>query len=246
MKDYILIKLRSGEEIVASIISKNRSGIKLFRPMQIRQVPFMDHATGVLKAASVMENWIGRTDSNEVTIPNSWIGIKMDPAKEVVEAYERYKKNEDTPKQKPAEQAKDIRTEVSEETKKEFEDEVTKLIKEMSDAAGVSPNLFDDIANLPSTLNSQTEKDKDMVVVNFMIPPKIFKNLVDNGFIEDLMAGSNGFDDIDEDDDLEDDVDERPKKNQSEKDEVSDLGESGKETWGNSFRDWSPDPKDYL
>jgi hypothetical protein len=241
MKDYILIKLRSGEEIVASIISKNRSGIKLFRPMQIRQVPFMDHVTGVLKAASVMENWIGRTDSNEVTVPNSWIGIKMDPAKEVVEAYERYKKNEDTPKNTSVERKVEVQN--GEETK-QLEEEMNKLVKEMSDAAGIPPNLVDDISNFSASLNSQLDKDKDVVVVNFMIPGKMFKNLVEDGFIDDLMDAGNRFDDIDEDD-LEDDVDEKQKKTSSEKDEVGDLGESGKETWGNSFRDWSPDPKDY-
>lgn len=244
MKDYILIKLRSGEEIVATIISKNRNGVKVFRPMQIRQVPFMDHVTGVLRAASVMENWIGRTDSNEVTIPNNWIGIKMEPAKEVVEAYERYKTNEDTPKNK-TEQPVESKKEATEEEKKEFEEEMNKLIKEMTDVAGIPPSLVDDISNLPANLNSQLGKDKDMVVVNFMIPGKMFKNLVEEGFIDDLMDAGNRFDDID-DDDLEDDVDDKPRKNSPEKDEVGDLGESGKETWGNSFRDWSPDPKDYL
>lgn len=244
MKDYILIKLRSGEEIIASIISKNRNGVKVFRPMQIRQVPFMDHSTGALRAASVMENWIGRTDCNEVTIPNNWIGIKMEPAKEVVEAYERYKTNEDTPKNK-TEPSVESKKEPTEEEKKDFEEEVNKLIKEMTDVAGIPPNLVDDISNLPASLNSQLGKDKDMVVVNFMIPGKMFKNLVEEGFIDDLMDAGNRFDDID-DEDLEDDVDDKPRKNSSEKNEVGDLGESGKETWGNSFRDWSPDPKDYL
>lgn len=246
MTDYILIKLRSGEEIVASIVSKNRNGIKVFRPMQIRQVPFMDHVTGSLKAASVMENWIGRTDCNEVTIPNNWIGIKMDPAKEVVEAYERYKKNEDTPKHKIKDEKTEIKQEeLSEESKKQLEDEMNKLVKEMSDAAGISPNLLDDISNLPANIDSQLGKDKDVVVVNFMIPGKMFKSLVEDGFIDDLMDAGGRFDDID-DEDLEDDVDEKPRKTPSEKDEISDLDESGKETWGNSFRDWSPDPKDYL
>jgi len=74
MKEYILIKLRSGEEIIASLMSKNRNGIKVLRPMQIRQVPFVDYASGSLKAAVVMENWIGRTNDDEVVIPNNWVG----------------------------------------------------------------------------------------------------------------------------------------------------------------------------
>jgi hypothetical protein len=248
MNQYILIKLRSGEEIVASILSKNRSGIKVSRPMLIRQVPFMDPSSGALKAASVMENWIGRTNENEVTIPNSWVGIKLTPAQEIVDAYEKYKNREDNPSLPPIkEEAKTIGEEVDEAKKKELaelEGEMTKLMKEMAADAGISP-MINSMADFDSMMNNSKDANKEMVIVNFMIPGKIFKNLLEEGLIEDMMtAGMSDIDDDDEDMDLEDDVDPAlPKKPKDDRDNIKDTGD---EKWGNSLKDWSPDPNDYL
>jgi hypothetical protein len=249
MSEYILIKLRSGEEIIASVLSKNRSSMKISRPMIIRQVPFMDHTNGSLKAASVMENWIGRTNENEISIPNSWVGVKMSPNQEVIDAYEKYKEREDNPSLPLIkEQPKTLREEVDEEKKKEFEEyekEVTRLMKEMSAEAGIFPPM-QDMANFDATINSQLNpKDpagKEVIVVNFMIPAKIFRTLVEEGFIEDLMtAGMQDVDDED-DDDLEDDVDPSTRKPKDDRG-IRDTDDSN---WGNSLRDWSPDPRDYL
>jgi hypothetical protein len=248
MSEYILIKLRSGEEIIASVLSKNRTSMKVSRPMIIRQIPFMDHANGSLKAASVMENWIGRTNENEVSIPNSWVGIKMSPNQEIIDAYEKYKEREDNPSLPPLkEQPKTLREEVDEEKKREMEEyekEVTRLMKEMSADAGIFPPM-QDMSNFDATINSQLNpKDpagKEVIVVNFMIPAKIFRNLVEEGFIEDLMTAGMNVDDED-DDDLEDDVDPSTRKL---KDDQG-IRDTEDTNWGNSLKDWSPDPKDYL
>ena len=248
MNQYILIKLRSGEEIVASILSKNRNGIKVSRPMLIRQVPFMDPSSGSLKAASVIENWIGRTNENEVTIPNSWVGIKLTPAQDIVDAYEKYKNREDNPSLPPIkEDAKTIREEVDEAKKKELADmegEMTRLLKEMAADAGISP-MINSMADFDAMMHSKLDPkdpDKEMVVVNFMIPGKIFKNLMEEGLIEDMMTA--GMHDIDDEDDMEDDVDPSlPKKPKDDRETIKDTGD---EKWGNSLKDWSPDPNDYL
>lgn len=260
MTQYVLLKLKSGEEIVAVLLSKGRQGVKLFRPMLIRQVPFMDHMTGALKSATVMENWIGRTTENEVTIPNTWIGIKLTPTQDLVDAYEKYKQKEDVVEPTTTEvKNTSIQAEVSETKKKELaemEVEMTKLLKEMSDAAGISPNAIENMSNffptMFSDIPSKSDVNKDMVIINLMIPPKIFKNLVENGFIEDLMMSGMGYDDMgddsdsDEDEDMEDDVDPKPKQKKS-KGAIEDfIKETETESWGNSYRDWSPDPKDYM
>jgi hypothetical protein len=249
MKDYILIKLRSGEEIIANLMSKNRNGIKVLRPMQIRQVPFMDHITGSLKAAVVMENWIGRTNENEVTIPNNWIGIKMPPSQEVIDAYEKYMIREDT----PVESVK-VDPPLSEKEASEFkrlEDEMSKMLSEMATNAGISPPQMEGMDKFMASMDKQDSKDT--VIVNFMFPANVFKNMMEEGLIEDFLTAGLSYqddngDDSDEDD-LEDDVDLKPKpkkKDKSIKENNIDLNEKGDEPWGNSYRDWSSNPNDYL
>lgn len=246
MKDYILIKLRSGEEIIASLMSKNRNGLKVLRPMQIRQVPFVDYASGSLKAAVVMENWIGRTNDNEVIIPNNWIGIKMLPSKEAIDAYEKQMKNEDTPASPKKEEP--VLTDKEKKEMEALEDEMTKMLSSMATEAGISPPDIEGMTNFSNAMDEQS-KNKEMVIVNFMFPVNIFKNMMEEGLIEDFLTACMSFQDDngdDSDEDLEDDTDPKPRKKKQIRENDVNLGEKGDESWGNSFRDWSSNPGDYL
>jgi len=248
MKEYILIKLRSGEEIIASLMSKNRNGIKVLRPMQIRQVPFVDYASGSLKAAVVMENWIGRTNDNEVIIPNNWVGVKMLPSQTVIDAYERQMKKDDepsVPKKAEVELTDKEKTEM-----KALEDEMTKMLSSMASEAGITPPDIEGMADFANIMDTQN-KGKDTVIVNFVFPANVFKNMMEDGLIEDFLSGGMSYqdengDDSSEEDDMEDDVDSKPKKKKKIRENDVDLREKGDESWGNSFRDWSSNPNDYL
>lgn len=267
MKDYILIKLRSGEEIIATIISRNRSGVKVFRPMHIRQIPFVDPISGILKAAVVMENWIGRTEANEVTIPNNWVGIKMLPSQDVIDVYEKQMEKEDVRSLPPSAPKAELpleqdpitaRLSAGEEKQqpdplKEIEDEMNRLLLEMMGARGSSgsppPGFFPPMVEPMENFGKSMKGDKEVVVVNFMFPPKIFKQLMEEGLIEDfLIAGmsfnENGDDSTDEDDDPFQPKAERTEKTIREND--VEIKEKGDEPYGNSYRDWSSNPNDYI
>ena len=247
MKDYILIKLRSGEEIIASLMSKSRSGLKVLRPMQIRQIPFMDHMTGSLKAAVILENWIGRTNENEVTIPNNWIGIKMLPSQEAIDAYERQMKNEDTPAT-PVKKEEPVLTDKEKKELEALEDEMTKMLSSMAGEMGITPPDLEGMKGFASAMDDQT-KSKETVIVNFMFPANVFKNMMEEGLIEDFLTAGMSFQDDngdDSDEDLEDDADPAPRKKKRIKENDVNLNEKGDESWGNSFRDWSSNPNDYL
>jgi hypothetical protein len=249
MKQYILIKLRSGEEIIACIKSKNRNGVKVLRPMQIRQIPFMDHFSGSLKAAVVMENWIGRTNENEVTIPNNWIGVKMLPSQEVIDAYEKHMHDEDVPKN-----AREVESSVSlgedspsKNELKALEDEMNNALMDIILPSGATGQV-EDMANFVASMNNiKQEPGKEMVIVNLMFPSNMFKNMMEEGLLDDLLSMSMDMKDdmSDPDDDLEDDVSPlETKKPRDDRGGVVDNNDGS--GWGNSLKDWSPDPKDYL
>jgi hypothetical protein len=254
MKEYILLKLRSGEEIVASIMSRNRNGMKVFRPMQIRQIPFVDPFTGSLKAATVMENWIGRTDTNEVTIPNNWVGLKMSPSQDVIDVYEKQMVKEDIPSTQPKPQAEaPPPVEHAEDSRpsnplKEIEDDMNRLLLEMAGTTGSMPGFFPPMVE-PMENFQAGKGDKEMVIVNFMFPPKLFKQMMEEGLIEDfLMAGSfmNENGDDSKEDDFDDDEGESRKASSQIRENDVDIREKGDEPYGNSYRDWSSNPSDYL
>lgn len=264
MKDYILIKLRSGEEIIATIITKSRKGVKIFRPMQIRQIPFVDPISGSLKAAVVMENWIGRTESNEVTIPNNWVGIMMLPSQDSIDVYEKQMEKEDvrsSPSFPPKEElplAQDPLTaslnphqedQPVSNPLKEIEDEMNRLMLDMMNPMGSTassvPVFFPPMENF----DKSAKGDKEMVIVNFMFPPKIFKHLMEEGLMEDFIItgmsfNENGDDSMEEDEDSLQPKAERTEKTIREND--VDIKEKGDEPYGNSYRDWSSNPNDYI
>jgi hypothetical protein len=250
MKDYILIKLRSGEELIATITGKNRTNIKVLRPMQIRQVPFVDPRSGSLKAAVVMENWIGRTNENEVTIPNNWVGIKMAPSQEAIEAYEKYMKEDDMPKpsaNKGELPLVDVEKEKEEEDFKRLEDEMNKLLMEMTSAAGLPPQSVEGMDTFMKG-SSFDKESKESVIVNFMFPASVFRNMMEDGLMEEFLTAGMYPDDNgdDSDEDLEDDVDFVKDKPRKIRENDINMKEKGDETWGNSYRDWSSNPSDYL
>lgn len=246
MKDYILIKLRSGEELIATITGKNRSNIKVLRPMQIRQVPFVDPRSGSLKAAVVMENWIGRTNENEVTIPNNWVGLKMAPSQEAIDAYEKYMKEDDMPKAASSKE-EPVLTEKETDDLKRLEDEMNKMLKEMTSAAGLPSQSVEGMDTFMKG-SSFDQESKDSVIVNFMFPANVFRNMMEDGLMEEFLTAGLYPDDNgdDSDEDLEDDVDFVKDKPRKIRENDIKMNEKGDESWGNSYRDWSSNPSDYL
>ena len=249
MKDYILIKLRSGEELIATITGKNRSNIKVLRPMQIRQVPFVDPRSGSLRAAVVMENWIGRTNENEVTIPNTWVGIKMAPSQEAIDAYEKYMKEDDIPKPS-AKNKGDLSVTDAEKEENDFtrlEEEMNTMLRKLTSAADLPAQTVESMDTFMKG-PSFDQESKESVIVNFMFPANVFKNMMEDGLMEEFLTAGmypneNGDD---SDEDLEDDVSFTKDKQKKIQENDIRINEKGDEPWGNSYRDWSSNPSDYL
>jgi hypothetical protein len=184
-------------------------------------------------------------------VPNNWVGVKMIPSQEVIDAYEKCMVKQDTPSNKTSEQQFNQPT--TEEIKrreddlKRVEEEMNKMFLDMMSEKGSSFSQVDEVDSFISAMKNgkETGREKEVVVINFMIPSKLFRNMMEDGVLDELM-GMGTVDDVDEED-LEDDVDFGITKKESHENLSStDLGETGKEDWGNSFKDWSPDPKDYL
>lgn len=224
MNTHVLVKLRSGEEIIATMVSKGTKGLIVQNPMLLRHVPFMDYNTGSLKAATIMEDWLARGEVKEITIPHSWIGFSMNPNQEVIESYTKYldKQKEEPKPEEPTEE-------------KKLEDEMTKILNDLvNDAKNMPPG--EHLANMMS--NMDFGKPKDMVTINFDIPPNLFKELLEEGLLSDIMGAPMEDDEVDDEEFFAEDK--KKIKDNIKKSSGSTL------SWGNDYEDWSPDPSDYL
>lgn len=230
MNTHVLVKLRSGEEIIATMVSKGTKGLLVQNPMLLRHVPFMDYNTGSLKAATIMEDWLARGEEKEITIPHSWIGFSMNPNQEVIESYTKYIEKQ---KEEPKKSDETATEEISEE--KKLEDEMTKILNDMvNDAKNMPPT--NDLASMMS--NMDFGKPKEMVSINFDIPPNLFKELLEEGLLSDIMGAPLDDDEMDDEEFFAEDK--KKIKENFKKSSGSTL------SWGNDYEDWSPDPSDYL
>jgi len=184
MTDYRLLKLRSGEEIIAVVSGKTSSEIKLNRPMQMRLTTLHDPLTGaIVKENWMLRNWIPNTNENDCIIPLDFIVYSLEPNDESIFQYELEKEREDNPPP----------------PRKAVSPEGSSLVLEQ---------LFRQLGlDLPDEENPKTPENitpdmlNNFVMMNFTMSKQLFSKLMEEGvFEEEIPFDDFGFDEEEEPD----------------------------------------------
>lgn len=185
MTDYRILKLRSGEELIAVVSGKTSQEIKLNRPMQLRLTTLHDPLTGsVVKENWTMRNWIPNTVENDCMIPLDFIVYSLEPNDESIFQYELEKEREDNPPPKKA-----------------VSNEGSSLVLEQ---------LFRQLGmDMPEEQDSKKNKNNispdkldEFVMMNFTMSKELFSKLMEEGVFEeeDIPFDDFGFDEEEEPD----------------------------------------------
>ena len=101
MGNYRILKLKSGEEIIAKLTGKIGNNITLEFPMVFKSMHIADPRTGTQKELTVLRDWIANTKETEIKIPNDYILCFTEPSKQSSELYELEKRKKiESPKEK--------------------------------------------------------------------------------------------------------------------------------------------------
>ena len=101
MGNYRILKLKSGEEIIAKLTGKIGNDITLEFPMVFKSMHIADPRTGTQKELTVLRDWIANTKETEIKIPNDYILCFTEPSKQSTELYELEKRKKiESPKEK--------------------------------------------------------------------------------------------------------------------------------------------------
>ena len=92
---YKIMKLKSGEEIIARISGSTEKKITVERPMCFRSLMVQDYY-GTPKEILVMKNWIPLSVENKIEIPKDHIVSFMNPNPDAILLYETEKEKEDS------------------------------------------------------------------------------------------------------------------------------------------------------
>ena len=233
---YRILKLKSGEQLIARLKGEERGKIIIERPMVFMTRIVMDPYSGRQRELTVLKNWLAHTNEIETRLPKDYIATYLVPDSDVMELYSLEKEKEDIDTKEPKitnlteMMKKDLGSEmksIDDMMPQDFED----LIDMMRDAVEENPELLDDIEEMQDS-DMISPKSKNFITMSMFLPPEALLSLVDAGLIdvEDVM-------------DLIENLNGKVKRTEYTGD---DKERQKEEDFGNEWTDWSPDLKDYL
>lgn len=100
-KNYRVLKLRSGDSVVAELVENSKSHIKVDRPMEIKYMHFID-ALGRKHETLILVDWLKSTTVNAVKLEKDFILGIFTPSPDVIQSYDQQKQLDDNGGKIPA------------------------------------------------------------------------------------------------------------------------------------------------
>ncbi len=216
MNSYRVLKLQSGEEIIAKVKGKEKGRIILDCPMIFKTTTKSD-MFGQTNEVTFLKDWLSNTTSNSIGIPENFIISWLKPTMNVTRLYdiERNIKQSDH------------------ENKKEIMKPYPKPPSQKNSSSNINfDELLKNIDELKKDTDENPPLDDKTFFMHMMIPPDMVKDLFENGLLEDIVESH--IDDIDDIDFFNEEINE---------DEYT-GDEKDHPNFGNRWTDWNPDPLD--
>ena len=218
---YRMMKLRSGDEVIARIVGQTKKKLILERPMQVKVGSVLE--SGMRKDVVLLRNWLQFSEGDRAEIPLDWVAMFMKPDDDIVYMYDNEKRKEDEFRKHLDEVEND------EEAAKGVLENFLKMI-----TASKEQKAKEELEEKANKFDPKNLIEPGSVMMNIAIPPEIFMEIISNGMLDNFDLGAMMGGEVEEDED---------------EDEYVDEGLSDKHTPngdGTNWPDWSPNVKDYL
>lgn len=218
---YRMMKLRSGDEVIARIVGQTKKKLILERPMQVKVGSVLE--SGMRKDVVLLRNWLQFSEGDRAEIPLDWVAMFMKPDEDIVYMYDNEKRKEDEFRKHLDEVEND------EEAAKGVLENFLKMIK-----ASKEQKAKEELEEKANKFDPKNFIEPGSVMMNIAIPPEIFMEIISNGMLDNFDLGAMMGGEVEEEED---------------EDEYVDEGLSDKHTPngdGTNWTDWSPNAKDYL
>ena len=94
---FRILKLKSGDDIIARLVGNKKDKIKLERPMYLKFMHYVDNSSGMRRETLVLVDQLKTTTANHIDIPRDHILGIFDPDPDIVKAYDMQKRFDDNP-----------------------------------------------------------------------------------------------------------------------------------------------------
>jgi len=215
---YRILKLRSGESVIATVLDSKNNQVTIENPMIMQVMSVPDPFLKFKREILTMSNWLEYSKTKKVTIPEDWIALCLTPDAQTTKLYIAEVNQPDVTKEDMAKEQR-MREDIikqAEENLRDLEDEIESHLSDM------------DMPDIPSS----PPPPPSSVFMSFSMNHDMFKKMIEDGLLDHDM-----------DDDFENGEIEEPET----LDRDEDKHRSGSEDdFGNEWVDWSPDLRDYL
>ena len=228
---YRIIKLRSGEELIASIRGQSNGKYILERPMLFESI-IIHSPMGKQKEITTLSNWIGFSDEITAKVPKDYVALFLKPSSETSKLYDLEKEREDTSeverkvKKHPFNNPSDY---------KELDmDYTSELMNSLTEETPTSP--FGDMLDNPFNEEEpepeiSDDEMKNFIAMTLFFPPEILNTLIENGIIDPKVL---------------EDMQEFGKMKFNKNDNFDEDKRKDEDDYGMRWEDWSPNPEDYF
>jgi len=231
-----ILKLKSGEELIAMITEKSSRTFTLSRPMVFKTATITD-PVGRPYDMTLLKDWLIHSNEKQVNLPKTYIATLLEPTEEMEKMYvNEMKRLDELPKlPKPNEVMKKLK----EANKGPVSDEdilneiFGNLFKEMEEMGEQAINEAMENGTLPPPPNEQSaeerrELERPMLYISMMLPAEAIMNLITAGILDPKQLGK---------------IVKKIKK-----DNKFTGDEKDRPDFGNKWTDWNPDPNsgDYI
>lgn len=220
-----VIKLKSGEELIAEVSETDDNRMVLNSPMVFKTIMIHDK-NGYPTEGIVLKNWLVFGNEKETSIPNDFIATMLEPTTDVISHYLIEKE-----KQSIRYETKSIEDVASSNKKPEMTPEqYESLLNDMFDS------IFNDIEQEPKPKSKSKKPKENLIHMNMIFPPQVLAHMINEGMIDprEIMDMINHFG-------LN-----KPKKKKKKKESINDDKFTGDQIerpdFGNKWTDWNPDP----
>jgi len=237
-QSYKIIKLKSGEELIATVSQTDGGNFLLDKPMVFKTVMISDH-TGLPREGIVLKNWLLFGTETQTTIPSDFIATMLEPTRDVVSHYllqkemqidsvfETKELENFAPKQK--------KTPPSPE---EYENMISDMFASIFEDLDLEEEAKS--KRRPKNKSNKNDMNKDHIIhMNMVFGPEVLAFMINEGLIDprDIMEMIEHFNLNNKN---------KKKKRKNNRESINDKKFTGDQTdrkdFGNKWTDWNPDP----
>jgi hypothetical protein len=215
---YRVLKLQSGEEIIAKIKGKEGEKIILENPM-IFTTQFRSNPFGQTQEITFLKDWLINIKKDTVKIPENFIVTWNAPTSDVSRLYDAERKNKSMGQ---------FRKTSKDQNQTNPMDKILEDLKKLEKQIDESEKAIEDQDMKTPFPPFPIDTPSNSIFMSMMLPPDFIKNLIDEGYLD--------MDDIDFPENDISDFYEEINDHQYTGEDVNDPD------YGNRWTDWNPDP----